>query len=720
LKRKTNYKKNTKRRLISTILLFVIIAGIVFSIPVKTVYAAADGSSSGIVTPEVALAIDQSASTFGIGQAFKGLWTMALAVPFLPVFGFISSILMPAANSLFVWAVKVDNFKAVVGSTAVYNIWKIVRDFLNIAFILVLLFSAFATIFQVEKYSYKKILLNLVLMALLVNFSFPIARFIIDVSNVLMYTLISMLFVDGQNGATKAMGMMADKAMLSGILSPSGGTASTIAALLAAIIFGFIFAITMLAVAIMLVIRIIALAILIMFSPIAFVASILPSTSNYANDWWNQLFKYAFFGPIMIFMLYIALTVMTEFSKLETSNFNIIAGSQSEDANFIGKIAYLAIPIVILWIGMGTAQKMSIAGAGAVMGGTQKILKSFGSRISGIDAVKRGYKAYEKRRDAHHAGDIFERAGTGIGSAGDRLRQRYGPTERSRREAQNRLDQDQKNREKAAYESHDMGNMEEEQLRQLMAHGTADEMAAATRALAEKSTATEADLDAVREAFGETSQVFRQLVNKVKTYDPAAAFAHITDNTARETAKRNFITSNQFDHKKLNAHSIGDEQTMRLALETRSIDSKGIEELRKKDSAAVQSVMRAVATRRDPATGNYAYTNMGDEVHREIQMAHLGQTGQFSAAVAGTQATRQRLYKDADENILKRMDATHLAPAYINDFEQSVSSSKLSKILPSIQDDKVVGPQLAKHLRKKGGKHAQYMKQNPNLRGLYT
>ena len=77
-------------------------------------------------------------------------------------------------------------------------------------------------------------------------------------------------------------------------------------------------------------------------------------------------------------------------------------------------------------------------------------------------------------------------------------------------------------------------------------------------------------------------------------------------------------------------------------------------------------------------------------------------------------------YKDADENILKRMDATHLAPAYINDFEQSVSSSKLSKILPSIQDDKVVGPQLAKHLRKKGGKHAQYMKQNPNLRGLYT
>ncbi|MDP1619484.1 MAG: hypothetical protein Q8M12_00635, partial [bacterium] len=92
---------------------------------------------------------------------------------------------------LFAWIIDAEKLRAILVHPAIFKSWSLVRDFLNIGFILVLLFSAFSTIFQVDKYSYKKILLWLVIMALLVNFSYPITRFIIDVSNTLMYTLLS-------------------------------------------------------------------------------------------------------------------------------------------------------------------------------------------------------------------------------------------------------------------------------------------------------------------------------------------------------------------------------------------------------------------------------------------------------------------------------------------------------------------------------------------------
>ncbi len=46
-------------------------------------------------------------------------------------------------------------FQSILRMNAVKEGWEIVRDFLNIAFIFFLLFSAFATIFQVSKYHIK-------------------------------------------------------------------------------------------------------------------------------------------------------------------------------------------------------------------------------------------------------------------------------------------------------------------------------------------------------------------------------------------------------------------------------------------------------------------------------------------------------------------------------------------------------------------------------------
>lgn len=316
------------------------------------------------------------------------------------------------AAVLFGWVVDTKNIDFVLKNSALYESWKMVRDFLNLAFILVLLFSAFCTIFQVEKYHLKKILLTLVIMALLVNFSFPISRFIIDVSNVIMYFLLNGLIPN--TGGDGIFAQIADYSAIAKILTPENIGDADVSYLLAIIIFTFILMITLLVIAVMFVIRLVFLGILIIFSPIGFVAAIFPSTKHYADDWWGNLFKYSFFAPIMVFMIVIAikmLSVMKEnnidASFLVTAGKNVQSGSTG-DASFIANMAFFAIPIVILWAGLITAQKMSIAGADVVTGkakqfagwagrqpwrGTKALVGSTG--VSG--GVKQAYDYYRKK-----------------------------------------------------------------------------------------------------------------------------------------------------------------------------------------------------------------------------------------------------------------------------------------------------------------------------------
>ncbi|MFZ2975172.1 MAG: hypothetical protein WA055_00900 [Candidatus Moraniibacteriota bacterium] len=277
--------------------------------------------------------------------------------------------LMESAASLFEWIMKPENVTAVINNNSVYNAWTMVRDVLNVSFIMFLLFSAFATVFQVDKYNYKKTLLWIVIMALLVNFSFPISRFIIDVSNVMMFYFADAL---GINGA-RTMVDFAGAAKLPEIIHNEIGSFDS-TYLLAAVIFVFIFAVTIVTITVLFVLRTIALAILIIFSSLAFVGAAIPQLSSYASDWWKKLFNYAFFGPIMLFMMYIASGMMTEIGKSGMGSMQKIAASQTDNPDFIASISFFTIPIVILWMGIGVAQSMSAVGAGAVVGQGKKVM----------------------------------------------------------------------------------------------------------------------------------------------------------------------------------------------------------------------------------------------------------------------------------------------------------------------------------------------------------
>lgn len=326
------------------------------------------------------------------------------------------SMFFAVIGKLFDYVIDPNMFQQIIGSEAVYNSWKMVRDSFNVMFILVLLFSAFSTIFQVDKYHIKKILLTLVIIALLVNFSYPIAIFIIDASNVTMYYLLGKAFPDA--GSISAG--YAKFSKIADMLVPNNGGNLNLDAphlfskLLMAIAFMFMLAATMLVMALTFLMRVIVLTMLVIFSPAAFIAGILPSTKNHFDSWWTNLFKYSFLGPIMAFMMLVGLKLLIE---MEGTVFPAIKGStpgqvsDTGDPSFIASAVYFFIPIVIMWVGLIVAQKSGAVGAEVAM----KAAKGAAKSVTGYNAVKKRYDAFsaerKKRADEKFKGNIGEKIG---------------------------------------------------------------------------------------------------------------------------------------------------------------------------------------------------------------------------------------------------------------------------------------------------------------------
>lgn len=269
------------------------------------------------------------------------------------------------ATALFVHMIDGSIITGVLNNHIIYDLWTSVRDLLNIVFITALLYSAFSTIFQVESFHAKKIIVKVVIAAFLVNFSFPIARFIVDFFNYFMYYFVGALgFNDPEAnslfGDSGPINQVRDLALT---INQDYITKENLAMAMMAIVFIFIFSTTLLIIAFLFIIRIMVLALLIIFSPIAFVGPLLPFTATYAKQWWQKLFQYCMFGPIMIFMLYIATQFMIAVSDL---SLNSAAAGGGVQGGMIATIALFSMPLIILWVGMGLAQGSSIAFAGVV------------------------------------------------------------------------------------------------------------------------------------------------------------------------------------------------------------------------------------------------------------------------------------------------------------------------------------------------------------------
>lgn len=304
--------------------------------------------------------------------------------------------------------------------------WPIIRDLANMFFALVLLVIAFATILRIETYGMKQVLWKLVVAALLINFSLTIAGVIIDGSNVLTNFFIRGNFVQKDtnqpadisaaiyNGLKLQQFYNTDitKAAQSGTGISGGGAVSTsqlkiLLNMLLGAVFMIITAFVLFAAAILFFIRMIALWILLIFAPMAWLAMILPATRSMWNKWWHEFFKWIIFAPVYAFFIYLTVAVINNNilqKTLEQGN----AAYQGDGfiiTQFLGSnlgfVANYVVLTIFLLAGLIFARQSGITGASAMVNlgtnmrqGGMRILSRWqagGAKIPGADWMSKKF-----------------------------------------------------------------------------------------------------------------------------------------------------------------------------------------------------------------------------------------------------------------------------------------------------------------------------------------
>jgi len=204
------------------------------------------------------------------------------------------------------------------GTNGVYNAWTIMRNLANIAFVIAFLIIIFSQLTSVgiTNYGIKKTLPRLVVSAILVNLSFWIAAIAVDASNIAGASIYSLLsgvkdsmhvgLTNGSNwtaiigallgGAGIAVSGVA-VAAVAGAAVISGGMGLTLLyfalpLLLTAVLAVFVAAFVLIA-------RQALIIILLIVSPLAFVALLLPNTNKLFTKWRQMLTSLLLMYPII-------------------------------------------------------------------------------------------------------------------------------------------------------------------------------------------------------------------------------------------------------------------------------------------------------------------------------------------------------------------------------------------------------------------------------------
>ncbi len=214
----------------------------------------------------------------------------------------------------------------------IQDAWATFRDLANMLFIFVLLYISIATILQLTGADTKRMLKNVIIVALLINFSMFFTHVVIDFTNAFAIAFYN-ASLDRTALEAAASGGSFDESIVypfmnSGYL-PSAFSAGGIGAgyqqlndltenysalfglTFVGSAFYLIFAFVLVAGAILLVSRFIMFILLIILSPLAFVSNILPQTSGMFNQWFRSLTNNALFAPIFMALIWASLVVIT-------------------------------------------------------------------------------------------------------------------------------------------------------------------------------------------------------------------------------------------------------------------------------------------------------------------------------------------------------------------------------------------------------------------------
>jgi hypothetical protein len=266
----------------------------------------------------------------------------------------------------------------VAGDPTIVGIgWPLVRDLVNMLFIVILVFIGLATALRLGEFQAKKTLAPLIIIALLVNFTPVICGLIVDASNIVMN-----FFLQNLSGGELFANQWAIQAeMVKEAIPQIWNPVENISLLintLVIITYDILTTGILLAFTLLFILRYIAIWILVILSPLAFVAYILPATRKIWSMWWNQFFQWCIIGVVAGFFLYLSEQMLNLYQTLPTCGGEGVTGIM----DVICRAFPFMIVLVFMVIGFFVSLTSGAMGASQIMRGAERGGKAAGKTAS--------------------------------------------------------------------------------------------------------------------------------------------------------------------------------------------------------------------------------------------------------------------------------------------------------------------------------------------------
>lgn len=302
--------------------------------------------------------------------------------------------------------------------------WAIVRDTVNMFFVIVLIVIAFGTIFGHSKFQWQQQVPKLMIFALVINFSKTLCGLMIDVGQVIMLTFANALREVAAGNFLQMLGLTDIYALSenNSIFNEAAKSSTAegakafdwFASSLAALFMMLAVLVTMIMLLVILVYRVVMLWVLIVISPIAWFIGGAKGliSSNAYDDWWNKFKCLVAIGPILTFFLWLTLVVAgagniaNDDKGFDTasgdSGLGGTAGGMLTTIFELDKLISFVIGIAMLYAGFEAAQSACSSMTGGFLGaalkkgspqaslGIAKGVAGAGAKVGGWGARKAG------------------------------------------------------------------------------------------------------------------------------------------------------------------------------------------------------------------------------------------------------------------------------------------------------------------------------------------
>jgi len=356
-----------------------------------------------------------------IGDYTAGALALPFVLPiqkFLVVLNVIVAAFAAIAGGLFDLSISfaILNIKDFFTSGGVVDvIWTMIRDMVNISFIFILLYLAITKILGSWGVKQKTTIINVIISAVLINFSMLITKIIIDAGNIVavqIYDAIS----PGTLGFSVSFMILKGSTLFDTVKSMLSltGQISIIISLILHFICTFILIWFFTAFAIIMIIRTATLMFLTITSPVGFIGSTIPGLEKISKSWWTTLINQVILAPVIMFVLYFITQLINKGGLIKSLESSSVNTDTWTNLNVQGLFVYILI-IVFLWKGMSMAKELSGKVGGFVVKAVGVATVAAGVAATGGTAAISGAFSLAAKQAATTAGK------TGISAWGSRL-----------------------------------------------------------------------------------------------------------------------------------------------------------------------------------------------------------------------------------------------------------------------------------------------------------